>query len=36
MNFDKMYIDIRDEHELLEKYIVSTNEKYLLLVFLCE
>ena len=27
MNFDKMYIDIRDEHELLEKYIVSTNEK---------
>jgi rhodanese-related sulfurtransferase len=27
MNFDKIYIDIRDEHELLEKYIVSTNEK---------
>jgi hypothetical protein len=27
MNFDKIYIDIRDEHELLEKYLVSTNEK---------
>jgi rhodanese-related sulfurtransferase len=27
MNFDKIYIDIRDEHELLENYLVSTNEK---------
>jgi hypothetical protein len=27
MNFDKIYIDIRDEHELLEKYLVSINEK---------
>jgi len=27
MNFDKIYIDIRDEPELLEKYLVSTNEK---------
>lgn len=27
MNFDSIYIDIREEHELLEKYITSVNEK---------
>lgn len=33
MNFDKIYIDIRDEHELLEKYIASTNEKVFVVSF---
>jgi rhodanese-related sulfurtransferase len=27
MNFHSIYIDIREEHELLEKYITTVNEK---------
>jgi rhodanese-related sulfurtransferase len=27
MNFESIYIDIREEHELLEKYIMAVNDK---------
>lgn len=31
MNFKKIYVDIRVEHELLEKYMISVNENILVL-----